>query len=125
MASEPPDDVPPHDHPVDAARVALARKAALGVEDAHRIADLVGLIGDPVRARLLTALHGAEELCVGDLALALDVSEDAVGYALRVLRTAGLVQRRREGRMAFYRLGDEGQLARLLDDLRRAAAAVT
>ena len=46
------------------------------------------------------------ELCVGDLALALEVSEDAVTYALRILRTAGLVQNRRDGRMIFYRLAD-------------------
>lgn len=122
MSPEPPDDVAPHDHPVDPARVALAREAALGTDEAERIADLVSLVGDPVRARLVTALAGAQELCVGDLALALAVSEDAVGYALRVLRTAGLVQRRRAGRMAFYRLSDGGRLAGLLRDLRGAAS---
>src|SRR2546422_587975 len=47
-----------------------------------------------------------EELCVGDLALALDASEDAVTYGLRILRTAGLVANRRDGRVIFYRLAD-------------------
>lgn len=54
--------------------------------------------------RLLFALDAAEELCVGDLALALNASEDAVGYGLRMLRTAGLVTRRKDGRIVFYRL---------------------
>ncbi len=67
---------------------------------------VLSLVADPTRARLLYALDVVEELCVGDLALALDVSEDAVGYALRLLRTAGLVARRQEGRMVFYRLAD-------------------
>jgi len=53
------------------------------------------LIADPTRARLLYALNLVEELSVGDLALALDVNEDAVGYALQILRTAGLVTNRR------------------------------
>ena len=61
---------------------------------------------DPTRARLLYALDVAEELCVGDLALALAVSEDAASYGLRVLRTAGLVTRRKQGRVAYYRLSD-------------------
>ena len=46
-------------------------------------------MADPVRLRLIYALDIVEELCVGDLALALDVSEDSVSYALRLLRTAG------------------------------------
>lgn len=63
-------------------------------------------MADPTRARLLYALDIVDELCVGDLALALDISEDAASYGLRVLRTAGLVTRRKEGRMAFYRLAE-------------------
>jgi ArsR family transcriptional regulator, lead/cadmium/zinc/bismuth-responsive transcriptional repressor len=93
-----------HDHPVDAARVARARKGVIDVDDAGRLAALLGLIQDPVRCRVLFALSAAEELCVGDLALALDVSEDSISYALRLLRTAGLVQFRKEGRVIFYRL---------------------
>ena len=52
------------------------------------------------------ALSAVEELCVGDLALALDVSEDAVSYGLKLLRTAGLVQNRKQGRVVYYRLSD-------------------
>ena len=63
-------------------------------------------MADPTRARLLYALDVVDELCVGDLALALAVSEDAASYGLRVLRTAGLVTRRKEGRVAYYRLSD-------------------
>ncbi len=63
-----------------------------------------GLPADPFRARLLYALDGAEELCVGHLALVLGVNEDQAGYGLRVQRSAGLVTRRRVGRVASYRL---------------------
>jgi ArsR family transcriptional regulator, lead/cadmium/zinc/bismuth-responsive transcriptional repressor len=68
---------------------------------------LLGLLADPVRARILYALDTVQELCVGDLALAIEGSEDAVGYALRILRTAGLVTNRRAGRVIFYRLADD------------------
>ena len=92
---------------VDRALVATAREQGIGAEDATRLAGLLSLLGDPVRVRLLYALDLVDELCVGDLALALGVSEDAVSYGLKLLRTAGLVQTRRDGRMIFYRLADE------------------
>jgi DNA-binding transcriptional ArsR family regulator len=94
-----------HDHPVDPERVAHARARGLSVEDAGRLSGLLSLLADPVRARILYALDEVEELCVGDLALALDATEDSVGYGLRLLRTAGLVVTRKSGRVVFYRLG--------------------
>jgi DNA-binding transcriptional ArsR family regulator len=95
-----------HDHPVDAERVAAARAGELSVADAGRLAGLLGLLADSVRSRILFALVTAEELCVGDLALALDVTEDQVSYGLKMLRLAGLVSFRREGRLVCYRLSD-------------------
>ena len=64
------------------------------------------MLADPVRSRILFALVTVEELCVGDLALALDVTEDQVSYGLKMLRLAGLVSFRKDGRMVFYRLRD-------------------
>lgn len=97
----------PHEHPVDAQRVAHARARGLSADDAGRLVSLLSLLADPVRARILYALDEVEELCVGDLALALEATEDAVGYALRLLRTAGLVATRKSGRVVFYRLGPD------------------
>jgi DNA-binding transcriptional ArsR family regulator len=95
-----------HEHPVDADRVGRARAGVIDAEDAGRLSRLLALLGDPVRVRLLYALDLVEELCVGDLALALDITEDAASYGLRMLRTAGLVQTRKDGRVVFYRLAD-------------------
>ena len=76
------------------------------VAEAGRLAGLLGMLADPVRSRILFALSAADELCVGDLALALEVTEDQVSYALKMLRLAGLVSFRKDGRMVFYRLSD-------------------
>lgn len=93
-----------HEHPVDPERVSAARGSLISFDDAGRLAGLLGLIADPVRSRVLFALAGVERLCVGDLALALEVSDDAVSYGLRLLRTAGLVSFRKEGRVVYYSL---------------------
>lgn len=106
-----------HDHPVDPERVTLAQSKLPSTEEAVEVAELFRLLGDPVRARIMYALTGAEELCVGDLALALEVPESSVSCALRLLRTAGVVRKRRDGRLIYYRLVD-GFMAQLLDVLR-------
>jgi DNA-binding transcriptional ArsR family regulator len=97
---------PSHLHPVDPDRVARARERLPSAADAGRLTSILSLLADANRARVLYALDVVEELCVGDLALALETNEDAVSYALRVLRTAGLVDNRKDGRVVYYRLAE-------------------
>ncbi len=99
--------VQPHAHPIDAERVAHARSRLPSADDAARLTSLLSLMADPVRLRILYALDTVEELCVGDLALALDVNEDQTGYALKLLRSSGLVRARKEGRVVFNRLSPD------------------
>lgn len=79
-----------------------AARTAVG---ARRLAGLLGLIQDPVRLRVF-ALSASDELCVRDLALALGSTDDAVSYALKLLRAVGLVSFRKDGRVVCYRLSD-------------------
>lgn len=95
-----------HPHPVNPERVAAVRDQALPVADAAAVGALLTVLADPLRVRMLSALEVSKEMCVGDLALALGATEDAVSYGLRLLRTSGLVRRRREGRLGYYRLRD-------------------
>ena len=108
-----------HPHPVDPERVAAARARGLPAEEARALDALLSLLADAVRTRVLVALVETGEMCVGDLAMALDVSEDSASYALRVLRTAGLVVRRAEGRMGYYRIRDGDVGATIVDALGR------
>src|SRR5690554_1814423 len=74
--------------------------------EAAELARLFRLLGDSRRARILYALREAGELCVCDIAATVDVPEAAVSQSLRLLRTAGVVDNRRDGRMIYYRLAD-------------------
>jgi DNA-binding transcriptional ArsR family regulator len=114
-----------HEHPVDPERVAAARSVQLPGEQARQLGVLLGVLRDPIRMRILTALLAAKELCVGDLALALEVNEDAISYGLRVLRRHGLVERRAAGRMGFYRLTDEHLQSALVQALQQFQLAHT
>ena len=90
----------------DPRSVKAARRQLIDVDEAERLAELLSLLADGTRARILFALGAVDELCVGDLAATLEVSEDAVGYALKVLRMAGLVRGRKDGRSVCYRLAE-------------------
>jgi DNA-binding transcriptional ArsR family regulator len=67
---------------------------------------LLKMVADPTRLQLLSALH-VQELCVGDLAAVIELSESAVSHQLRLLRTQRLVTFRKEGRVVYYRLLDD------------------
>lgn len=100
---------------VDPDRVAAVRERLVGIEEAGRLAEQFKLLADPTRTRLLFALLEAGELCVCDLAETIGVPESSVSHALRLLRTAGIVRNRRDGRMIYYSLDDSH--VRLLLDL--------
>jgi DNA-binding transcriptional ArsR family regulator len=95
-----------HPHPVNQADVASARRSRLSSVEAEQLGRLLGLLADPTRVGILFALVAVDELCVGDLAMALDISMDQSSYALKLLKTSGLVQSRRDGRVIYYRLAD-------------------
>ena len=96
-----------HSHPVNAPVVSAVRRAVISTGDAEVLGRLLALLSDPVRVRVLFALVETDELCVGDLALVLEISMDQSSYALKLLRSAGLVLSRREGRVIYYRLADQ------------------
>ena len=56
--------------------------------------------------RLIDRLDGDSERTVGTLAASLDETLHNVSQHLSVLRSAGAVTRRHQGREAFYRLAD-------------------
>jgi ArsR family transcriptional regulator len=66
--------------------------------------DLLKLLADPTRLRILHLLRG-EELAVGELCEVLGMGQSRVSTHLGQLRQAGLVSDRRDGKRSFYRLG--------------------
>lgn len=70
------------------------------------LADLFKVFGDPTRIRILFVLFEAE-VCVCDLARALNMTQSAVSHQLRILKQSRLVKNRREGKSMFYSLADD------------------
>jgi DNA-binding transcriptional ArsR family regulator len=72
-------------------------------------ADRARGLSDPTRLSLAAALTETEELCVCDLAWIAGRSQNLVSHHLRALRSLGLVDSRRAGKMVMYSLTSEGR----------------
>ena len=75
-------------------------------EALYDLAELFKVFGDSTRIKILYALFESE-LCVGDIALLLGLTQTAVSHQLRVLRSNKLVKGRKEGKVVFYSLADD------------------
>ena len=71
----------------------------------YDLAELFKVFGDSTRIRILFVLFEAE-VCVCDLAAALNMTQSAVSHQLRILKQNKLVRSRREGKSVFYSLAD-------------------
>ena len=72
----------------------------------YDLAELFKVFGDSTRIRILFVLFEAE-VCVCDLAKALNMTQSAISHQLRILKQSKLVKSRREGKSIFYSLADE------------------
>jgi ArsR family transcriptional regulator, arsenate/arsenite/antimonite-responsive transcriptional repressor len=68
------------------------------------LAQLAKLLADETRLKILSYLTQKEELHVRALCELLGESQPAVSHHLALLRVAGLIERRREGKHNFYAL---------------------
>lgn len=76
---------------------------------AVELADLLKVLADPARLRLLSlvAASATGETCACDLVEPVDRSQPTVSHHLSVLVEAGFLTREKRGRWAWYRLVPE------------------
>jgi ArsR family transcriptional regulator len=77
---------------------------------AERARLLLRALADPHRLAVLEALAGGER-CVCELTAELGLAQSKLSFHLRVLREAGLLADRQQGRWVYYRLRPEALTA--------------
>ena len=82
------------------------RRQEPSARSVRALSDLFSVFADTTRIRIMYALY-ADELCVGDIASILGLSQSAISHQLRILKDARLVASRREGKTVFYALDDD------------------
>ncbi len=81
---------------------------------------LLKALADPIRMEVVQALAGGER-CVCDLTEALGLAQSRLSFHLKVMRQAGLIAAREEGRWVYYKLAPQAfeQLREWLNSLER------
>ena len=84
----------------------IVNKTIPAETELYDLAELFKIFGDSTRIRILYVLFEAE-VCVCDLAEALNMTQSAISHQLRILKQNKLVKSRREGKSVFYSLADD------------------
>jgi ArsR family transcriptional regulator len=79
-------------------------EAPLGKRDAEALAEALRVMADPARLRLVSLISAEGEVCQCDLTRPLGLSQPTISHHLRVLTDAGVLDREKRGRWAFYRV---------------------
>ena len=73
----------------------------------NQIAELFKGFADSTRVHILSLLMLHQELCVNDIAEAVELSQSAISHQLRILKHMHLIKYRREGKNLLYSLADD------------------
>ena len=92
------------EEPATNGRSALPSLATLGEDTARDLVQLFKLLADETRLRIMYYLMQQDELNVRTFCRLLRQSQPAVSHHLALLRTAGIIECRREGKHNFYHL---------------------
>lgn len=74
-------------------------------EDFYQVSELFKLLADSSRMRIFWLLCHCEE-CVTNISALVEMSSPAVSHHLKLLRSAGLAESRRQGKEVYYRAAD-------------------
>jgi ArsR family transcriptional regulator len=77
-----------------------------GSEDVSRLVAIVHALSDETRPRIIVCLKDGEQ-CVCDLTETSQTGQSRLSFHLKVLKEAGLVKDRPEGRWIYYALNEE------------------
>lgn len=90
------------------------------MRDASDLARVAAVVGDPARARMLTALLSGMALTATELALEAEVSPSTASAHLAKLTASGIVVAEKQGRHRYFRLTD-ADVAHALEQLTAVA----
>ncbi|SHN80028.1 ArsR family transcriptional regulator [Geodermatophilus obscurus] len=78
--------------------------SAMSSEQAEELAALLKALADPVRLRMVSLIASSEagEACVCDLNEAFDLTQATISHHLKVLHSAGILDREKRGVWVYY-----------------------
>lgn len=87
-------------------KAGLADRPLMSCAQAVQVESLFSVLANDTRLRILHEIVRRDEVCVGDLAEALEMKPQAISNQLQRLADKGIVSSRREGTSILYRILD-------------------
>ena len=72
----------------------------------RNLADFFSMFADPTRLKIISALS-MSEMCVTDISNILKLNQTTVSHQLKLLKSMGTVQYRRDGKIIYYSLSNK------------------
>jgi ArsR family transcriptional regulator len=91
---------------IDATFIPLESIKREGSLDGDGVCAILKALGEPQRFRIFTLLMTGER-CVCDIEAGMKQPQNLISHHLRILRDAGLIEFRKEGRWSYYRINKE------------------
>ena len=91
---------------VDKKKVEECQKARLKEKEYDDLSMIFTMFADSTRLKIMNALF-TNELCVGDIAMVVEMSPSAVSHQLARLKKTKLVRTRKIGKRVYYSMADE------------------
>lgn len=107
----------PHQHS-DEGTMRELQESVETIGSFQTVADVFKQLSDSSRVRIFWLLCHCEE-CVINLSSLMEMSSPAVSHHLKVLRSAGLIVSRREGKEVYYKAADTAQCRTLHETIER------
>lgn len=76
-------------------------------ENINKTADFFKALSDPTRIKILKLLLSGKNLCVGMIALQLNITQSAVSQQLKILKATGMVEGTKTGFNMHYRVKED------------------
>lgn len=70
------------------------------------LSDLFSVLSDSTRIKILSAIC-ITEMCVTDIAEVLEINQTTVSHQLKILRSTGIINMRRDGKTIYYSLANK------------------
>ena len=83
------------------------KKGLKKIKDFGQLSSFFKTFADETRLKIMVVLDSVDEMCVCDIAVALNMTKSAISHQLSYLKDNGLIKSRKIGKIVFYSIMDD------------------
>ena len=88
-------------------KMKMGKKSLRAVNVVDSLAVFFKAFADETRLKIMVMLDKIDEMCVCDIAVALDMTKSAISHQLSYLKDNGLIKSKKVGKVVYYSIMDD------------------